>query len=91
MKDFMLPGIRFFLPVDPGCMPDTSLSERLPDRMRACPWGMCRSDRYAEHAEQLQKFQYVFGCNTTRAQIKYSKGSLQWLPLVLYQPRTSER
>ena len=85
MKDFMLPGIR--LPsdgfIDPGRMPNT-LSERLLDRMHACPWAMCRSDRYGEHVEQLQEFQHVFGCNTTRAQITYLKGSSQLLLLVPY-------
>ena len=86
MKGFMLPGIRFPSDgcIDPGRMPDTPLPQRLLDRMRACPWVMCRSDRYGEHAEQLQEFRHVFRCNTTRAQIKYLKGSLQWLPLVPY-------
>jgi len=71
MKDFMLPGIRFSSDgcIDPGRMPDTSLSERLLDRMRACLWAICRSDRNGEHVEQLQEFptcfwmQYYSGTN----------------------------
>ena len=43
----------------PEHMSDTSLSERLLDRVCACPWVMCRSDGLvrvlsAEHAEQLR-------------------------------------
>ena len=55
----MLRGIRF--PSDgyigPRHIPDTPLSKRLVDGLRACPWAICGSDRYGEHAEQFQEFQ----------------------------------
>ena len=71
MKDFILLGIRFSSDgcIDPRRMPDTSLSEGLLDRMRACPWDMCGFDRYGEYAEQLQEFQHVFWMQY------YSKGT----------------